>query len=250
MYRVTTAASQQHNQINVALAVFGIIMDRPLGPRQPDKRNAAYEDIFGRPGASHHIPPNYQQQPHQYPYPYQQPDKRTSYPHHQPYRQPYYPQQQQQPYGLAPPPQHVPRARSITGNLHINGVIQDPPNSSLESLNPSGLTPAQAYQAQIYFDNTATPQADWNRFQNSPGPSNRHSQNGGSTRPLDPPRIGVSLDHSDGRLGLDFAPAGGNGGSTNSSPQDTDEGSSELPWARSDTPGTSFSIHAVAAQSS
>lgn len=35
-------------------------MDRPLGPRQPpDKRHAAYEDIFGRPGASHHHQPHY-----------------------------------------------------------------------------------------------------------------------------------------------------------------------------------------------
>ncbi|TCD65806.1 RHO1 GDP-GTP exchange protein 2 [Steccherinum ochraceum] len=31
-------------------------MERPMGPRQPDKRNAAYESIFGRPSASHHIP--------------------------------------------------------------------------------------------------------------------------------------------------------------------------------------------------
>jgi hypothetical protein len=223
-------------------------MDRPIGPRQPDKRHAAYEDIFGRPGTSHHIPPNYQQQ---YPYPYQQPDKRTSYPHHQPYRQPYYPQQQQQqqPYGLAPPPQHVPRARSIAGNPHINGVIQDPPNSSLESLTPSGLTPAQAYQAQIYLDNPGGPQADWNRFQNSPGPSNRHSQNGGFARPLVPPRLGVSLDHDDGRLGLDFGPAGGNGGSTNSSPQDTDDGSSELPWARTDATGALVPSHVSAVTS-
>ncbi|KAG6897818.1 hypothetical protein C0992_010622 [Termitomyces sp. T32_za158] len=33
-------------------------MDRPLGPRPPpDKRHAAYEDIFGRPGAFHHHVP-------------------------------------------------------------------------------------------------------------------------------------------------------------------------------------------------
>ncbi|KAI0629392.1 hypothetical protein C8Q77DRAFT_324092 [Trametes polyzona] len=28
-------------------------MDRPMGPRKPDKRNAAYESIFGRPSAIH-----------------------------------------------------------------------------------------------------------------------------------------------------------------------------------------------------
>src|SRR3984957_7693445 len=50
------------------------LMDRPLGQRQPDKRNAAYEDIFGRPSAVHHqlaphIASNYHQQslpPQQY----------------------------------------------------------------------------------------------------------------------------------------------------------------------------------------
>src|SRR6266576_2717315 len=52
------------------------MMDRPLGPRQPDKRNTAYESIFGRPSVSHHTsgpsapqnyppPPGYS--PSQYP---------------------------------------------------------------------------------------------------------------------------------------------------------------------------------------
>ncbi|KAG5351137.1 hypothetical protein C0989_007763 [Termitomyces sp. Mn162] len=42
-------------------------MDRPLGPRQPpDKRHAAYEDIFGRPGASHHRPPPHIPPPYPY----------------------------------------------------------------------------------------------------------------------------------------------------------------------------------------
>ena len=109
-----------------------------------------------------------------------------------------------------------------------------PQNSSLESLTPSGLTPAQAYQAQIYLDNPTGIQPDWNTYQNSPGPSN---QNGTPTRPPDPPRLGVSLDHNNGRLGLDFVPPVGNGGSTNSSPQDTDESSSELPWMRAEASG-------------
>jgi hypothetical protein len=54
-------------------------MDRPLGPRQPDKRVTAYESIFGRPSVSHHLSqgqssaqsyspsPSYPQ--NQYPYP-------------------------------------------------------------------------------------------------------------------------------------------------------------------------------------
>jgi RHO1 GDP-GTP exchange protein 1/2 len=212
-------------------------MDRPIGPRQPDKRHAAYEDIFGRPGASHHIPANiYPQPPPQPSYPYH--DKRTShssqlsYQNPQPYRQSQsqYPQhlsypQHIPPYTLSP---HLGRASSALSNPHI------PPNSSLESLTPSGLTPAQAYQQQIFLDNPASHQSDWNRYRNSPGPSNR---NGASTHLVDPPRLGVSLDHNDGQLGLDFAGPIGNGGSTNSSPQDTDDGSSELPWMRVETTG-------------
>ena len=49
-------------------------MEKPMGPRsQPDKRNVAYESIFGRPSASHHghqPPPTavqYGQPAHQYP---------------------------------------------------------------------------------------------------------------------------------------------------------------------------------------
>jgi len=228
-------------------------MDRPLGPRQPDKRHAAYEDIFGRPGASHHTLQNYPQPGHPYPYPYHQQlqpvqDKRTSYSSLSSYqapRQSHYPQHPHHAppsYTLAPPNQHPGRPRSVMNNPHINGVIlsrsDDPPNPSLESLTPSGLTPAQAYQAQIYLDH---PQADWNRYQNVPGPSNRssfpHPHNGG---PLDPPRLGVSLDHNDGRLGLDFAGAVDTGGSGKSSPQDTDDGSSELPWVRVESAGAIF----------
>ena len=33
-------------------------MDRPLGPRQPDKRHAAYESIFGRPNPANPPPPS------------------------------------------------------------------------------------------------------------------------------------------------------------------------------------------------
>ncbi|KAF9499652.1 CNH-domain-containing protein [Pleurotus eryngii] len=68
-------------------------MDKPLGPRQqPDKRNAAYESIFGRPSASHHHlqPPSSFSQPYSTPpllgqhLPYQQPyqaqvDRRASF---------------------------------------------------------------------------------------------------------------------------------------------------------------------------
>src|SRR5229473_6963070 len=54
------------------------MMDRPLGPRQPDKRTTAYESIFCRPSVPHHVsghstPQNYPPlpgySPGQYPYP-------------------------------------------------------------------------------------------------------------------------------------------------------------------------------------
>lgn len=64
-------------------------MDRPMGPRRPDKRNAAYESIFGRPSATHHQlhPPGPgQSTPSPAPYPQQPPQQPAS----QPY--PYYPQ--------------------------------------------------------------------------------------------------------------------------------------------------------------
>ncbi|RDB23306.1 Rho1 guanine nucleotide exchange factor 1 [Hypsizygus marmoreus] len=245
-------------------------MDRPLGPRQPpDKRNTAYEDIFGRPGASHHTPQIYA--PPAQPYPYQHPtpvvDKRTSYTSLAPsylnqpfqgpssiYRQsfytppvqhahPSYPQPIPGSYGYpnttGPTNPALARARSTISNAPVNGVIRhdEPPNSSHESLTHPGLTPAQAYQAQIYMNSPAGSQTDWNKYQSSPGPSSRphssHTQNGASPFPGDPPRLGVSLDHDDGRLGLDFGMASGN-----SSDQGTDDGSSELPWARNERPAS------------
>lgn len=247
-------------------------MDRPLGPRQPpDKRHTAYEDIFGRPGASHHTggpSSNYPQPTQPYPYPYQPPppDKRSSYSSLAPnynvpspqgppstYRQSYYPSvPHQAPHPHHPPyPQHIPslysyagtaassnpslgHARSVISNSPINNGAPprpgEPPDQNLEGLTQTGLTPAQAYQAQIYLNNPAGPQGDWNRFQNSPGPSNRAPypppQNGASAHPGDAPRLGVSLDHGGGRLGLDFGVGNGN-----LSDQGSDE-DSELPWAR------------------
>ncbi|KAF8074951.1 CNH-domain-containing protein [Lyophyllum atratum] len=239
-------------------------MDRPLGPRQPpDKRHAAYEDIFGRPGASHHTPPPSIYAPPAQQYPYQQPppvpDKRTSYSsltpsyHNQSpqgppgaYRQSYYASTHQHPhpsyhqpipgsYGYpnttpGPPHPSVARARSIISTAPSNGAhsrLEEPPD---EGPMHNGLTPAQAYQAQIYMNSPAGSQGDRNRHQSSPGSSSRPSSslNGGLPRG-DAPRIGVSLDHDDGRLGLDFG-----AGSGNSSDQGTDDGSSELPWARNE----------------
>lgn len=265
-------------------------MDKPVGPRQPpDKRNAAYESIFGRPGVAHHqgaTPANYPQAlyhppPNQpYPYPPQQyqsnADRRTSYSsftpsvhshsgYHVPqsqappgaYRQSYYPSYQSQAlpptaypppipgaYGYSPglaPPNSVPsRARSVTSNPQSPGIIvpqpEEPPDRSLEAFTQSGLTPAQAYQAQVYLNSPAGPQGDWSRYRTSPAPSDWDSfpqtQDGSPSRYQDAPMLGVTLEHDDGRLGIDFA-----GNSGNSSDPGTDEGSSELPWARKEYPG-------------
>ena len=207
-------------------------MDKPLGPRQPppDKRHAAYESIFGRPGPSH------QQQP--YPqYPPQ--DRRTSYnsftqqqPPHQPYYPPPYPPYVPQQQGFLPPPHNpsLARARSVVSNTDY--VPNDSPNHSPAPY--PGLTAAQAYQAQVFMNgpNHNNP-PQWNSQRVSPAPSVQHLQrprsnlNGGSVSPND---FGISLEHDDGRLGLDFTAA--NASTSHDLPTDD---SSELPWARSDS---------------
>lgn len=216
-------------------------MDKPMGPRQPpapDKRNAAYESIFGRPSASHHhqspvptvqppYPPQtnyyYQQQPQNY----QQNavDRRTSFQqyHHSPslYTNPTYnssnippnayPRYTPSSYNYTPslaPPSVSIRARSIHSSTNGPGIIapkpEEPPDPSLEALTKSGLTPAQAYQAQIYRNST--------------------------------PSSLPAVESDDGRLGIDFA------AESNSSDQSTDD-SSELPWARKESPREPPSIY-------
>ncbi|KAH6916060.1 hypothetical protein BKA70DRAFT_1091725 [Coprinopsis sp. MPI-PUGE-AT-0042] len=288
-------------------------MDKPNGPRQqpPDKRNAAYETIFGRPGVHHHqqgypqnMQPPYPQfpppQPQAQAYPYRQqshfsnPDSRTSfgssysgyqqYPPNMgqppppqlgpqgPYRQAYPPVVPQQPYngfdypanyspsppqiqtpfsysgslGLPPNPQ-LGRARSVisNGSGQIMGspmpLYQEPPDAIQASSSQPSLTPAQAYQNQVYARHQPSPgplqqQADWNRHRTSPaGQVHRRSSLAHSTaRMSEAPRLGISLEQDEGRLGLDF---GVNG--SGSSDQGTDA-DSELPYARDDYSGTRF----------
>lgn len=243
---------------------------RPAGPRQPavqhtgDKRTAAYESIFGRPSTSHHNlaqPPsglNYsasvrttpapQPNGQQYLYPTQQqhhhlPQRPTS---HSPSAHPQQQQslyrqsfgqtsQQYQPNSLSPPSVHS-RARSLVGAPHTSAVIaphpNDPIDASLEALTRAGLTPAQAYQAQVYLNSPAGQQSGWNGLGELPAAALRPTSlptNGPPTRQtrsaIDVPTLGINLDSDGGGLGLDFA-----GGSP--SDPDTDDGSSELPWAR------------------
>ncbi|KAF8449011.1 CNH domain-containing protein [Boletus edulis BED1] len=218
-------------------------MERPAGPRQPDKRNEAYESIFGRPSTTHHQalanpyyaqhaqnvpyhPPVNQFSP---PYPYypQAIDRRTSHPsglapqtyHHPTYSQspasqPHLPasSRYQQPHHdprhprtLAPPSLHT-RAPSVVSAPITSATIspkpEDPPDAALEALTRSGLTPAQAYQAQVY--------------RTDPPP-----QNGTPSRPSDDvPRLDL-IDPDIGRLTIDFA----------TDEQTTEDPDSELPWA-------------------
>jgi RHO1 GDP-GTP exchange protein 1/2 len=152
-----------------------------------------------------------------------------------------YPPHQQNEYGgqpIAPPNAHT-RARSLMSSPHAAGVIasypDEPPDASLEVLTRAGLTPAQAYQAQVYLNSPAGQQSGWNGQGDLPPavlrpaslPNNAGSSQSTTRSAIDVPTLGINLDPDGGGLGLDFA-----AGSSPSDP-DTDEGSSELPWARS-----------------
>lgn len=212
-------------------------MDKPLGSRQPDKRHAAYEDIFGRPSLSHHQP-SYPQ--NQYLYSYQANlDKNATfasqYNHQSHYRQPYYPPPQQNyqqrpqypyPNSLSPPIHHS-RPNSANNAPHparsVTPQPEEPPDPSFEALTRSGLTPAQAYQAQVYLDSPAA-----QRRYNHPNDYSSYPQNGGPSNLQDSafPRLAVPLEQDGGRLGVNFS-------NRSSSDLGTDEGS-ELPWVQKD----------------
>ncbi|KAL4061872.1 CNH-domain-containing protein [Scleroderma citrinum] len=219
--------------------------NRPAGPRQPpDKRNEAYESIFGRPSASHHQPSHYAH-PTAYPYAFNHPlptainhyqntgDRRISYSsslhshyshlqqpqlrqsfssqhHYQPY---HHPQHAHHPQTLAAPMSTHGRTPSVVSSPHsVGGVIapkpEDPPDSSLAR---TGLTPAQAYQAQINLNSASLPPP---------------SQNGRPRVPIDDvPSIGIHIEPDFGRLNINFA-------SDDQTEDRSNESSSELPWAQ------------------
>ena len=175
-----------------------LMMDRPLGPRQPDKRLTAYESIFGRPGVAHHTsgpstPQNYPPPPPgysstQYPYPSnQQVYSPSSHDlHNSPYsshtylpqpsnsRQPYYPPSPPQDQSWSYPnysyiqPQytHTQPAPAPHANTPLAQPIyplqpDDPPDPGLESLYHQG-PPAHNYPAQPYPSHPIThQQAEW-----------------------------------------------------------------------------------------
>lgn len=173
-------------------------MDRPLGPRQPDKRITAYESIFGRPGAPHHTsgpstPQNYPPPPPGYPssqYPYpsnQQHYSPSSHDHHNsPYsshaylpqpsnsRQAYYPSSPPQDQSWSYPnysyvqPQYThtqPTPPPHTNNSVAQPIYplqpDDPPDPGLETHYHQG-PPTHTYPVQPYPSNPiAHQQAEW-----------------------------------------------------------------------------------------
>ena len=114
------------------------------------------------------------------------------------------------------------RARSVGGS---NGIIsplpEEPLDPSLEALTRAGLTPAQAYQVQVSKNRPmlagSTQERQQAQIPRVPNAGDRHSAPSGL------PRIGVSIEADDGRLGIDFL------GNHTPSDQGTDS-SSDLPW--------------------
>ena len=252
-------------------------MDRPLGPRQPDKRLTAYESIFGRPGVSHHTSPgqssaqNYAPLPNysqsQYPYPSSNNQQHYSPPpvDSSPYSShPYLPQPNnagQSFYAPSPPqnqswsypnyaylqsqyPNHQPSLNPVANSSHSPVVYppqpDDPPDSSLDSLNRQGLAPTHPYQqAQTYHSTPiASQHSQWgprppqHQHQQQPQPQQPaydyeqglHYQNGSPSHSHpNIPHLGLNIDADNSGLGIDLA--------EESSPSDTED--SELPWTHS-----------------
>lgn len=233
-------------------------MDRQGGAPN-DKRNAAYESIFGRPSAAHHQyprpPPStstyaqYQQQTEygvQSYYYQQQYDPRydayaqaaqqqyaqqayapSAY-RQQPYYSAQYAQQYQQPqqtqyaaYNQASNAHLMPQdqyAMSSGSSSRSTGVIapqpqpQEPVDAGTEAYLRQGLTPAQAYQAQVYSsDHSGQPApqrhpsvaaAIQSGRTTSVTSENKPQHGGHELAGPQPPQLGI--DPPDARLDLDF----------------------------------------------
>ncbi|KAF8630462.1 hypothetical protein AX15_002911 [Amanita polypyramis BW_CC] len=247
-------------------------MDRPLGPRQPDKRYAAYESIFGTPTSTHHqppvpqppYPPSYypQQLPPQHPaYHYQSyqpsPDRRTSfgstyahstnsqtsYPsshNHGPYTQPYpsqYPRHN-------PYPHHVP-AQSLypPGSVHSRAhSLASTHNQSQGVIMPQPPEPPDHSLEQFAHQALTPAQAYQAQFYSTDAAVPQQSRFGAPPAPVEssyhhgPSDTAGPLQEVP-RLSLsldqDDSQLGLDFGG-NGSDQGTEEGSSELPWTRKD----------------
>lgn len=123
------------------------------------------------------------------------------------------------------------RARSVVSSPHAAGIISplpdDPPDESLEALTRAGLTPAQAYQAQVYRNSPANQQQLNHQANHTREPSSNGSYHRVSN---DVPRLGVNLDLEDNGLNIDFG-----------IDQGPEESTSELPWAANSSPNAGAS---------
>jgi hypothetical protein len=112
---------------------------------------------------------------------------------------------------------HPSYTASLASSYH--GVLAEDPSAPANNHHP-GLTPAQAYQAQVYSATSAggTPPIHAHAY---PTPAYHI-----------PPQLGLNLDNSNGRLDIDFDESIPSESTTavSHSPTDTDDGS-ELPWA-------------------
>jgi hypothetical protein len=215
------------------------------GEHSDDQRTQAFESIFGRPSAAHrdaqaHVqqrPPPPVNTPHYYSQQYSQPALQQR--HLQPLAHPQQPYQrsirgQEQPYGYPYNHSHSSRAPSAVAS---SGIIASPPpppqDPSLDFFTNQGLTPAQAYQAQVF--------AQKQPYGGPPPGAHPPSQGTSHNDPFSlPPRLdNLTLSDDGGRLNLDFnhqSPPRSNG-SVSRTPQqqvakfDDDELDSELPWA-------------------
>ncbi|KAJ7730638.1 hypothetical protein B0H14DRAFT_3518030 [Mycena olivaceomarginata] len=172
--------------------------------------------------------------------PYQQQQIQHRPPIYHPQQHPYpqgYPQQPPGYYGGGGPPSL--RAPSLRPAYHP-GVPAPPPDRPLDG---QGLTPAQAYQAQVAHG------AQWQQQRShSPAPPHAHQP----TPQQGPPALSVAIGGDGGRLGISFDsyespasptnhshPPNGNGngnGNGGGEGGEEDDEESELPWAR---PGAS-----------
>ena len=223
---------------------------RAQAPPTPESRNAAYEGIFGRPSVTHHLTPPNQYGPRGnggfgYSHSLRQPASTSSLApsqvaaHYRQQYQQHHTQQSHQGYNynnynnhnngyanythnqnynppqpLAPPSVHS-RARSFAGTPQSGDIVPQPvllPDPALERYTRQGMTPAQAYQAQVYSnDRQNHPRAEPPR-----GP---------------PPHLEVlEVDTDGGHLDLDFN-RGASTANGSHAPRDLDESDSELPWA-------------------
>ncbi|KAF6761498.1 CNH-domain-containing protein [Ephemerocybe angulata] len=188
----------------------------------PPPPQGVYPQTFYAPPIQHAPPAQYT------PYAYPAPPMQTPYVY---------------PASLGPPNRSLSKARSVIGSPaamspYTPPHLQEPQIMVSSSSSQPALPLGNGYQSQPYLPRQPSPQPPPHRP--TPGtlptrrPSHGHNSNG-SVRSVEPPRLGISLEHDEGRLGIDFA-SGSGSGSNSASDLGTDEGDSELPYAYSDQP--------------